>query len=238
MDGLQRVAMISLHTSPLDQPGIGDAGGMNVYVVELAKRLAPRGASRSTSSRVRRPRRCRQVVLAGDGVAVRHITAGPFEGLTKGELPGPAVRVRPRGAARRGGPAARPLRRRAQPLLALRPGRGARPRPLGRAARPLHAHHGQGQERRARRRRHPRARGPDHRRGAGGRGRRHAGRQHRPRGQAADQPVRRRPGPGRGGPPRRRPRRLPAPRPARRPAASSGCPRTPTCCCSPAGSSR
>ena len=37
-----RVAMISLHTSPLDQPGTGDAGGMNVYVVELARRLAER----------------------------------------------------------------------------------------------------------------------------------------------------------------------------------------------------
>src|SRR3954464_9175925 len=35
--------MISLHTSPLDQPGTGDAGGMNVYVIELAKRLAQRG---------------------------------------------------------------------------------------------------------------------------------------------------------------------------------------------------
>ena len=41
---LRRVAMISLHTSPLDQPGTGDAGGMNVYVIELAKRLAARGA--------------------------------------------------------------------------------------------------------------------------------------------------------------------------------------------------
>ena len=50
--------------------------------------------------------------------------------------------------------------------------------------------------------------------------------------------VRRRPGPGRGGPPRRRPRRVPAARPAPRPGASSGWPRTPTCCCSPAGSSR
>ena len=36
----RRVAMLSVHTSPLDQPGTGDAGGMNVYVVELARRLA------------------------------------------------------------------------------------------------------------------------------------------------------------------------------------------------------
>ena len=50
-----RVAMISVHTSPLDQPGTGDAGGMNVYVVELAKRLAARDVAveiytRATSS--------------------------------------------------------------------------------------------------------------------------------------------------------------------------------------------
>ena len=37
-----RVAMVSLHTSPLDQPGTGDAGGMNVYVTEGARRLAGR----------------------------------------------------------------------------------------------------------------------------------------------------------------------------------------------------
>jgi D-inositol-3-phosphate glycosyltransferase len=86
-DRLRRVAMISLHTSPLDQPGTGDAGGMNVYVIELAKRLAERDIevdifTRSTSSRLE------PVVHAADGVRVQHIVAGPFEGLTKGELPG------------------------------------------------------------------------------------------------------------------------------------------------------
>ncbi|MBX6769841.1 MAG: D-inositol-3-phosphate glycosyltransferase, partial [Actinomadura rubrobrunea] len=40
---INRVATICVHTSPLDQPGTGDAGGMNVYVVEVAKRLAARG---------------------------------------------------------------------------------------------------------------------------------------------------------------------------------------------------
>ncbi|WP_243059093.1 D-inositol-3-phosphate glycosyltransferase [Nocardioides sp. SR21] len=79
--------MISLHTSPLDQPGTGDAGGMNVYVIELAKRLAARGVevdifTRATSSSLD------PVVGAYDGVQVRHIHAGPFEGLAKDELPG------------------------------------------------------------------------------------------------------------------------------------------------------
>lgn len=79
--------MISLHTSPLDQPGTGDAGGMNVYVLELAKQLAGRGVevdvfTRATSSRLA------PVVDAREGVRVHHVHAGPFEGLTKGELPG------------------------------------------------------------------------------------------------------------------------------------------------------
>jgi D-inositol-3-phosphate glycosyltransferase len=32
-----------VHTSPLEQPGIGDAGGMNIYVAESAKRIAESG---------------------------------------------------------------------------------------------------------------------------------------------------------------------------------------------------
>ncbi len=39
----RRVAVLSVHTSPLEQPGTGDAGGMNVYVVETSTRLAERG---------------------------------------------------------------------------------------------------------------------------------------------------------------------------------------------------
>ena len=39
----RRIATLSVHTSPLDQPGTGDAGGLNVYVVQVAKRLAARG---------------------------------------------------------------------------------------------------------------------------------------------------------------------------------------------------
>jgi len=76
-----------VHTSPLDQPGTGDAGGMNVYVLELSRRLAAAGIevdifTRATSSRAA------PVVEAGAGIRVRNIHAGPFEGLGKGELPG------------------------------------------------------------------------------------------------------------------------------------------------------
>lgn len=41
----QRVAVLSLHTSPLAQPGTGDGGGMNVYVREFASALASAGVS-------------------------------------------------------------------------------------------------------------------------------------------------------------------------------------------------
>ncbi len=83
----RRVAMLSVHTSPLDQPGTGDAGGMNVYVVELSRQLAAQGIeveifTRATSGE--QP----PVVELNDGVRVRHVVAGPFEGLSKGELPG------------------------------------------------------------------------------------------------------------------------------------------------------
>src|ERR1019366_10304101 len=40
---LKRLAMLSLHTSPVEQPGVGDAGGMNVYIMELSRRLAAPG---------------------------------------------------------------------------------------------------------------------------------------------------------------------------------------------------
>lgn len=84
---LRRLAMISLHTSPLEQPGTGDAGGMNVYVTEVARRLAARGIevdifTRATDSQLP------ALVPFSPGVNVRHIVAGPFEGLAKDELPG------------------------------------------------------------------------------------------------------------------------------------------------------
>ena len=38
-----RIATLMMHTSPLDQAGVRDAGGMNIYVVETAKRIAKSG---------------------------------------------------------------------------------------------------------------------------------------------------------------------------------------------------
>lgn len=48
---MQRVAVLSLHTSPLAQPGVGDGGGMNVYVRELVAGLAHAGIDCTTYTR-------------------------------------------------------------------------------------------------------------------------------------------------------------------------------------------
>jgi D-inositol-3-phosphate glycosyltransferase len=86
MKSTGRIAQLMMHTSPLEQTGARDAGGMNVYVVETAKRLAKSGIAvdiftRATSGSL--PPRVEIV----PGVEVHHITAGPYEGLTKEELP-------------------------------------------------------------------------------------------------------------------------------------------------------
>ncbi|MEH0983786.1 D-inositol-3-phosphate glycosyltransferase [Micromonospora sp. CPCC 205556] len=83
----RRVATLSVHTSPLHQPGTGDAGGMNVYILEVARRLAEADVeveifTRATSGDLP------PVVEMAPGVHVRHVTSGPLEGLTKEELPG------------------------------------------------------------------------------------------------------------------------------------------------------
>ncbi|MBM6403137.1 D-inositol-3-phosphate glycosyltransferase [Phycicoccus sp. CSK15P-2] len=79
--------MVSVHTSPLAQPGTGDAGGMNVYVLEVARQLARQGTAvdlftRTTSASLA------DLVEVEPGIVVRHVAAGPYEGLSKEDLPG------------------------------------------------------------------------------------------------------------------------------------------------------
>ncbi|BBY49677.1 D-inositol 3-phosphate glycosyltransferase [Mycolicibacterium arabiense] len=81
-----RVAVLSVHTSPLAQPGTGDAGGMNVYVLQSALELARRGVdveifTRATASTDP------PIVRVAPGALVRNVVAGPFEGLDKNDLP-------------------------------------------------------------------------------------------------------------------------------------------------------
>ena len=86
IESLRRVAMLSVHTSPLHQPGTGDAGGMNVYIVELARRLAA-SASRSRSSPGPPPAACRRRSSWPPASWCGTSTPGPYEGLAKEDLP-------------------------------------------------------------------------------------------------------------------------------------------------------
>ena len=83
---MQRLAVLSLHTSPLLQPGQGDAGGMNVYVRELVSSLAQAGVDSTVYVR-RWHDELPPVVEVEPGFRVVHVPAGP-SALPKEALPG------------------------------------------------------------------------------------------------------------------------------------------------------
>jgi D-inositol-3-phosphate glycosyltransferase len=78
--------VLSVHTSPLEQPGEGDAGGLNVYVVETARALAARGIEVEIFTRAGASD-LPPVVEMEPGILVRHVAAGPFGRLSTRELP-------------------------------------------------------------------------------------------------------------------------------------------------------
>jgi D-inositol-3-phosphate glycosyltransferase len=80
-----RIATLMVHTSPLDQPGAGDAGGMNIYVVESAERMAAMGVSVDIFTRRHNPD-LPDIVELSPGVRVRHLNIGACS-ATKEELP-------------------------------------------------------------------------------------------------------------------------------------------------------
>lgn len=82
-----RVAMLSMHTSPLDTPGVADAGGLNVYVSELGRRLGARGVQVDVFTRRTDPDTA-QVTDTGENMRVVQVPAGPPEPVAKEELPG------------------------------------------------------------------------------------------------------------------------------------------------------
>ena len=81
-----RVAVLSLHTSPLDQPGTGDSGGMNVYVRALSEQLAERGVALDVFTRCS-GRGVPEVEEVGPLVRVIQIQAGPCAPVAKEDLP-------------------------------------------------------------------------------------------------------------------------------------------------------
>lgn len=84
---ISRVALLSIHTSPLDQPGIGDAGGMNVYLRELSKHLAQIGVEVDIFTRATSTKQAPYVQLF-PGVKVRHLFTKPLQSLSKENLAG------------------------------------------------------------------------------------------------------------------------------------------------------
>jgi D-inositol-3-phosphate glycosyltransferase len=82
---VRRVAVLSVHTSPLDQPGTGDGGGLNVSVREVALRMAARGVHVDVFTRWADPSLPATVELA-PGVQVHHVTAGPVAPVSKDEV--------------------------------------------------------------------------------------------------------------------------------------------------------
>jgi D-inositol-3-phosphate glycosyltransferase len=83
---MRRLAVLSLHTSPLAQPGTGDGGGMNVYVRELTAALARTGVACDVFTRAWSPDLA-PVVEVEPGLRVHHVPAGPAEYVPKEALP-------------------------------------------------------------------------------------------------------------------------------------------------------
>ncbi|GAC1615582.1 MAG: glycosyltransferase [Ktedonobacteraceae bacterium] len=83
------VAMLSVHTSPLDTPGrTKDAGGMNVYIRELARELGHPGYLQTTIDIFTRwtNERTPRIVQLSPNVRVIHIKAGPLAPIAKNDL--------------------------------------------------------------------------------------------------------------------------------------------------------
>ena len=81
----QRIAMVSMHTSPLATPGVGDAGGLNVYVAEVARRLGERGIEVDVFTRAEDDGP--DVVEVNEHTRVVQLVAGPREAVLKEDLP-------------------------------------------------------------------------------------------------------------------------------------------------------
>jgi D-inositol-3-phosphate glycosyltransferase len=83
---VRRVGVLTVHSSPLASPGVGDSGGMNVHVRALASELVRAGVASDIYTRatsVDDP----PVVEVEPGVRVLHLAAGPLEPIPKQFLP-------------------------------------------------------------------------------------------------------------------------------------------------------
>ncbi len=74
-----------MHTSPLAQPGTGDGGGLNVYVLSVARRLAERGVEVDVFTRSASPA-APPTVEVTPRLRVHHLVAGPQRPVDKQSL--------------------------------------------------------------------------------------------------------------------------------------------------------
>jgi D-inositol-3-phosphate glycosyltransferase len=84
-DGVRRVAVLAYHSSPLEEPGVGDAGGMGVYVRAVAAAHAAAGIH--TDIFTRATSRLGGTVKVSPRVRVIEIGGGPRQRLPKEVLP-------------------------------------------------------------------------------------------------------------------------------------------------------
>ncbi|MDO5736230.1 MAG: glycosyltransferase [Propionibacteriaceae bacterium] len=82
-----RVAFVSMHTSPAEQAGTADAGGMNVLIASLAQALGQQDVVVHFITRRSHPDQ-RDTVPFGEGVVLHHVDAGPRKPLPKSEIDG------------------------------------------------------------------------------------------------------------------------------------------------------
>ncbi|MDA8292626.1 MAG: glycosyltransferase [Actinomycetota bacterium] len=82
---MRKLAVLSMHTSPLAQPGTGDGGGMNVYVRELSSALARAGVACDVFTRASSGDEPDSVVVE-PGLVVHHVVAGPRRPVDKSSL--------------------------------------------------------------------------------------------------------------------------------------------------------
>jgi D-inositol-3-phosphate glycosyltransferase len=83
VQAVSRVAMVSMHTSPAAAPGVGDAGGMNVAILAVARQLSVRGIEVDLLTRATAEP---MVESLADGVTLRTLAAGPAAPVPKAEL--------------------------------------------------------------------------------------------------------------------------------------------------------
>ena len=79
-----RIALLSFHGCPVARLGEKDTGGMNVYVLQLAREFAKQGNFVDVYTRFHDPEDP-QVVDLSDGARVIHLKAGPYD-TTKQDL--------------------------------------------------------------------------------------------------------------------------------------------------------